>query len=468
MSNLNSDRGISINPSQSSSSSTNSWIVSSAGDFNNDQIDDIILGIPSEDLVYIVFGSRNLLSDLSLPLSSSKGIKITGESSGDLFGTSVGFAGDVNADGIDDIIIGAPGYNSDQGAAYIIYGRSNPSDTSVSSELLASTPRGFKMIGESAGDLFGTAVSFAGDLDRDGYDDVVIGAPGYNGNAGAGYVILGKILNNMPGTWPDVPMSGSYEGFIVKGANANDGLGTAVSNAGDIDKDSYDDVMIGAPKALGAGSTASDQTGAVYVVFGKSSFSSMIDLSAALPSNCIKINGESAGDKFGNAVGFAGNVNGDYYDDIIIGAPGVSSDAGAAFVIFGASSLGTLDLSSGSSLTGVKLTGSSAGGLFGTAVSRVGNLNSDQYDDVVIGAPGEGIVYVIYGRATTYSGSVSGYSQKNKLIGGVVGFGGSLGGINNFNGNDKPDVVIGGDIGEGFVVFDQSKKFGVNRMSNLI
>ena len=455
MTNLNSDRGISITPSQS----TNSFIVSSAGDFNNDQIDDIIIGIPSEDLVYIVFGSRDPLYDLSLPVSSSKGIKITGETSGDLFGTSVSSAGDVNADGIDDIIIGAPGYNSGQGAAYIIYGRSNPSDTSISIELLAATPRGFKLIGDSTGDLFGTAVSFAGDLDRDGYDDVVIGAPGYNGNKGAGYVILGKILNNMPGTWPDVPMSGSYEGFIVEGANANDGLGTAVSNAGDIDKDGYDDVMIGAPKALGAGTTASDKTGAVYVVYGQNSFSSPIDLSAALPSNCIKINGENAGDKFGSALGFAGNVNGDHYDDIIIGAPGVSSSAGAAYIVFGKNRIVTLDLSSSSSFTGgIKLTGNSAGDQFGTAVSGVGNLNSDQYDDVVIGAPGEGVVYMIYGKAATYDGSVSGYSQKNKLTGGAVGFGGSLGGVGNFNGNDKPDVVIGGDIGEGFVVFDQSKK----------
>lgn len=165
-------------------------------------------------------------------------ITLTGESSGSLFGYSVSNLSDVNGDGYADIIVGAPGYNSAQGRAYIFKGRSSMDNN-----------WDLALTGNATGDYFGYSVSGAGDLNNDTYDDIVVGAPyAHNGSisdAGAVYVFYGS------------PIMCSFSSQTNYGGSADDLFGFSVSRAGDVNNDSYNDIVVGAPY------------GSAYILTGK-------------------------------------------------------------------------------------------------------------------------------------------------------------------------------------------------------
>ena len=185
------------------------WSVSTAGDIDNDGYDDIIVGAPvknsNQGAAYVIYGGEES-AFLNLDLSTTSlnplktGFTITGNAPGDYFGRAVNTLGDINNDGYDDIIIGAPGKNSQQGAAYVIYGgpKSLMSNRDFSSgAALGPTSTGFMITGNAFGNLFGWSVSPAGDIDNDGYDDIIVGASSKNSAQGAAYVIYGGPKSTM-------------------------------------------------------------------------------------------------------------------------------------------------------------------------------------------------------------------------------------------------------------------------------
>jgi len=266
------------------------------------------------------------------------------------------------------------------------------STDNVSLDSLTTT--GFRLPGEAAYDASGFSVGAAGDVNGDGFADVIIGAfladSSQATNSGTSYVVFGQA--SAFGT--EVPLSSlnGLNGFRLAGVSDYDGAGFSVDGAGDVNGDGFSDLIIGAPYA----SVSGTYSGATYVVFGRPSFAgtSTLDLSTLDGSNGFRIIGEADHNYAGYSVSGAGDVNGDGFADLIIGAdrasPGDidSYSSGAVYVVFGeANGFGPdLDLSSLDGSNGFRLTGVAAGDRAGMSVSAAGDVNGDGFGDIIIGA----------------------------------------------------------------------------------
>ena len=457
--------------------------VSTAGDFNGDGFEDVIVGAPYSDAAagsagaaYVVFGTDSGVSDISLDNvasgTSGFGFRIVGEAANDTFGISVSAAGDVNGDGFDDLIIGAKANDTDsnEGAAYVVFG-TGASVTAIDLVDIAAGTGGYKILGEYISDFAGSAVSGAGDINGDGIDDILVGAQRFpEGQAGAVYVVFGSTAAGSGVNLDDVALGTG--GFRIDGENANDILGIrsgGVAAVGDVNGDGVDDFVIGAEGNDAGGNRA----GAAYVVFGDSAGLTSVDLAdVANGTGGFKITGENAGDSAGYDVSGAGDVNGDGIADLIVGAPFATNsetEAGAAYVVFGGTGLGaSIDLGAiASGNGGFKITGSGAYDYAGGAVAA-GDVNGDGFDDLIVGSDGYngGYVDVVFGAAsglTTVDLADIANGQGGFRIAGEVATDSTGSSVSSadINGDGFADIIIGSDThptggtnaGAGFVVF---------------
>ncbi|MEH2332371.1 beta strand repeat-containing protein [Nostoc sp.] len=438
LSSLNGTNGFLINGIAANDLS--GYSVSNAGDINNDGIDDLIIGTSNTDSYdkdnagqsYVVFGGTNLGSGGSLNLSDlngTNGFIINGIAVDTYSDNSVSNAGDINNDGIDDLIIGAsnadPNGKYNAGQSYVVFGKTNLGSGGTLNLSSLDGTNGFLINGIAANDLSGYSVSNAGDINNDGINDLIIGAPIATRNgmfrAGQSYVVFGGTNLGSGGTLNLSSLDGT-NGFLINGIAVNDSLGTFVSNAGDINNDGIDDLIIGAVNPYPYDRNYPWQS---YVVFGERNLGSggTLNLSSLDGTNGFLINGITVGDDSeGISVRNAEDINNDGIDDLIIGAPGANPngirDAGQSYVVFGGTNLGSggiFNLAFLNGNNGFIINGIAEDDFSGKSVSNVGDINDDGIDDLIIGAPyadangknNAGQSYVVFGGTNIASSNTS-------------------------------------------------------------
>jgi hypothetical protein len=397
-------------------------------DVNGDGIAAMIIGHPfdteftnsNEDgAAYVIFGKPAAGSGGAVfaanfdvaTIDGSEGIALIGAADGTEFGTTVASAGDFNNDGIDDVVIGAlTGRNRSgdiTGTAYVFYGHTGVFGADFSAADL-NGGNGFVMNGVTEDDRFGEALASAGDINNDGFDDIVIGAPnssasGINGS-GHAYVIFGH--DNTAAAAFDASALNGTNGFVLPGVSSFDRMGKAVASAGDFDGDGVDDLLVSAYWASGMDENGNSMSGAgmSYVLFGHAGpFASTFDIGTLNGVNGLAISGVDFDDNTGFSAHLAGDVNKDGYDDVIISSTtadaGDGTNAGSAYVVMGHPTpdgpvfrLATLDGNNG-----FMVQGAATENEFGSALGGGHDINGDGVDDIVIGREVRQIASVVFG-----------------------------------------------------------------------
>ena len=404
--------------------------VGSAGDVNGDGYSDVIIGAVgwsdagvTEGGAFVYHGSAGGLS------ASPNSILNDGNQSGAYFGDSVAGAGDVNGDGYSDVIVGAryydDGANTNEGRAFVYHG---------SATGLAASPASTPDDADQALAFFGSAVASAGDVNGDGYSDVIVGAYGYDDGAntleGRAWVYHGSAsgISSTAASTPD---------------DANDNaaqFGIAVACAGDVNGDGYSDIVIGA-SILNDGAYNSEGNAFVY-------YGSATGISAS-PDDVLD-DANQAGAYFGCSVACAGDVNGDGYSDVIVGAQmmddGGNNQEGKSYVYLGSAT----GLSASPSY--IQADANQVDARFGLSVASAGDVNGDGYSDIIVGAylyddgatTDEGGAFVYHGSAAGLSATPN--SAPDDANQASASFGLSVASAGDVNADGYSDVIIGAHL----------------------
>jgi len=339
-------------------------------DFDGDGQDDLAAGAPGSDIdstndggVYVFFGPLSASPDLT-----DAGVVVNGEGGNNALGTGLSAAGDLDGDGVNDLVFGAPTYDADNtndGAAYILWGPTTGS--------LGAGDADVAIHGEENRGEVGFRVAGLGDVDGDGFDDLGLTerrGDGEQTDSGIVWVFLGPVTADLAAADADVE---------IPGLSTGDSLGSALMGGVDLDGDGTDEVLVGAPGSDLGGSSS----GAAWLLHGP--LSGTIDLTSS-GGSVVRFVGDDSGDQVGTGASLGGDFDSDGTEDLWIGAPGVdsvSSGEGAAYLFLGSVS-GSLTMTDASG----SITGEDVGQDVGYALAAPGDATGSGYQDILIGAPG--------------------------------------------------------------------------------
>ncbi|MES2771043.1 MAG: putative Ig domain-containing protein, partial [Pseudomonadota bacterium] len=385
--------------------------MSSVGDLNGDGLDDFVLSALSARVygpgadeshviegqsarAYVVFGKTDTSPiNVSALAAGTGGFMIYSETADEARGDAVSGVGDVNGDGLADLIIGTP-YNQARGEytgrSYVVFGKTDTAALNL--ERVTQGEGGFAINGESANDITGYVVSSVGDANGDGFADLLISAPGSHADgdafSGRSYVVFGKT----DGTAIDLGVlkAQGVGGFAIDGESQSFS-GVSVAGVGDMNGDGLADVIVTAPLAGSVGEFSVDNptpvfaVGRSYVVFGKTD-TTTIKLDA-LGSGGFVINGNFSNDLTFDAVVGLGDVNGDGFADAMI-----RDGDSRSYVVFGKSELATVNLENvaqgeGGFLVNFDRASSDGNHGFVNQISSAGDVNGDGLADFLISLP---------------------------------------------------------------------------------
>ena len=331
--------------------------------------------------------AQPLSSTLDLAsLMATQGLLIQGAKGAGNAGSSVSGAGDVNGDGISDVIVAArwasPVGRKGTGTAYVIYGSRNRRATLDLNDTLDTT-QGMLIEGVGSMDYDPLeCVSGAGDLNGDGISDMVVGSPWASPlnrtSPGAAYVIYGS--RNLPAVL-DLKNIGlnKTQGMLIAGTKDYDKTGFYVSSAGDMNDDGIDDLVVGVPSAFGF-----PYLGAAYVIYGSRSLPAVLDLQTFNITQGLQITGEPQ-TCVGASVSRAGDVNNDGISDLLLGTSGIAKTS-VAYVVYGSRNLpAVLDLQTLNRTQGMKISRKGGANGAGASLSGAGDVNGDGISDMVVG-----------------------------------------------------------------------------------
>ncbi|MCE3290237.1 MAG: hypothetical protein K0R83_2249, partial [Caulobacter sp.] len=363
--------------------------------------------------------------DLTTLNGSNGGLAIAGVD-GTMFGSAAAPAGDVNGDGYVDFVVGARGWSSDEnigtreGEAYVVFGTAGgfPANFSVAD---LNGHNGFVLHGEKLNGYFGWDVAGIGDINNDGFGDVLVTASIADNFQGAAYVVYGRdaaVSGDFAAACTVSDLGVTLPGSIISPSAAGQTmLGASASGIGDINHDGFADFAIG---ALALGGNA----GGAYVIYGRAAPLPTSITEAELDGTLgFKLYADQAGGYAGRSISSAGDINGDGIDDMIVGAAQTGAGgkwSGSAYVLFGrdaasqgafAASVSTADLDG---TNGFRIDGATTNDFLGKSVAAIGDVNGDGFGDLAVTADdasdpfdgqGKGAVYIVYGRNSAVSGA---------------------------------------------------------------
>jgi hypothetical protein len=401
-------------------------MVYTAGDLNGDGFSDLIAGDMS---VNGQAGKITILGGVEAGSVFPVLAERYGAQAGEQFGADCRSAGDVNGDGFGDVIVGVPRHDNgstDEGEVRVYLGRAGAPNLSA-----AWSPQGSQTLSE-----FGSTLA-QGDWNGDGYTDLAVGAHDQDAgatNSGTVSVYYGGFFGYASGA-----------SWVVSGTQSDGHFGYAVANAGDIDNDGADELIVGEPYY---GTFDFPNIGAVHIF--KGSMQSGLGTTPWWYQT-----GGIQPSTFGFAVAGAGDVNGDGYADVVIGAPNHEfapfERGGAAYLYFGSAE----GLSTNAAWTGF---GGATADRFGASVAGVGDLNADGFCDIVVGAPNkesspslpdEGYAFFFFGSSAGISNV---WTQRGDQAGALYGLIVAAGG--DFMADGYSDVLVGAPFYDPDGIFD--------------
>ncbi|HEX8123427.1 MAG TPA: hypothetical protein VF549_19405 [Solirubrobacteraceae bacterium] len=445
------------------------WVVSSAGDFNGDGITDVLVGAPNFDppgradagAAYVVFGPREgLPADLK---AGPRVVRVLGAQAGDRLGSTAAPAGDVNGDGLADVIVGAPvdvdgdgigetnrGERRPEpraGAGYVIFGRRAGGDVDLAQgggdvvALTTSTPD----------DRVGSDVGSVPDMDGDGRPEVVVGAERADTvdrtDAGAAFVVFAKNV-----TGPSVDLGALGDGGLRLDGPAGGRAGLGVGGVGDMNGDGRGEILVGAPTAATSGD---ERPGAAYIVFGRAS-GGRVDLDA-LGDGGFAIAGGHEDAFFGLTLSGVGDVTGDHVPDIGIGSPGADRnkrpDSGSVHFVGGRATTTPIRIHGEAARPGFRVDGATANDGLGTSITTLDDVNGDGLRELAFVAPyadplsrtDAGAAYVLFGDAMPEDVDLTGMVDRGyRIAGGAPGARlRSVAGLGDFDADKVGDLATG-------------------------